>query len=238
MCVLAHLPEKWINHPKSTPSSAGNIQTSHLLSTPDSSTAPSRGWDHFNICISIPFQERVSSLETAEALLKGPSAGPAVGWRFLSTAATLGGFAAGRVLVFCLRTSQMTKMWQQCLLSAGETSHGHFYYSVLQDLIFILERADKFPANRIAHLAVKSALNTQEIQYLPWMLQPKHRTCKDVNHPGWGSQLFSSCKLIYVIILNANRIIPALFLPEEIQDNKIMQGGFISYKLPLCCLLC
>lgn len=31
------------------------------------------------------------------------------------------------------------KMWQQCLVSAVKTSHGRFYYSVLQDLVLLLK---------------------------------------------------------------------------------------------------
>lgn len=43
-------------------------------------------------------------------------------------------------------------------VTAGETSHGHFYYSILQD--FILERADKCPDNWIVRLPLKSIFNS------------------------------------------------------------------------------
>lgn len=133
---LAHLPEKPINPPKPN---CPPLETSQLSSShpPDQQHSPQPGMASLQYLPIIFFSKEFQVLRKLRHFWKDQEL--VLLWRFLSSTATLGGFAAERILVFCLGMSQMEKKTcQQCLVSA-EASHGHFYHSILQDLILFLK---------------------------------------------------------------------------------------------------
>lgn len=179
MFILAHLTEKAINPPIHTHclppnmSKPPGISLSFFFVLSTSSTVTSQGRDDFHISPSIS-SPKSFKVEEIEALVKGLSVHSAVTWRFLYTNPILRD--SPWVLSYWEDFSVMLgneppekNPNQEHRASAGETSHEHFYYTVLQDLIFLLKELINSPLSERYHssrLAIKSAFNTmyKEIQ--------------------------------------------------------------------------
>lgn len=109
---------------------------------------------------------------------------------------------------------------------------------------FIPERVDKFPANWISHLAIKSAFNTKESQLLTprkFSIRPKYYSLNTEPGKVWmwcvGKPSIFLLQADFYYNSKCKHNNSSTVSSRENTDNKIMQGGIISYKLHLCCLL-